>query len=265
MYNRVKSFFSKRCLFYESQYGFRNQRSTEHAILDIVNKIQSNMDKGMFSCGVFIDLQKAFDTVNHSILLLKLSHYGIRGIVNDWFSSYLSNRIQTTQVGPHVSRKESTLYGVPQGSVFGQLLFLVYVNDIYMASDKLTFYLFADDTNLLYADKNPKSLETIELFKVVDWLIANKLSLNIKKTNYIIFHPYQKRINFNIRIKAYDSRTKTFFDLERKVHVKYLGVIIDQHLSFFFVNVCLFPIKLQLHCAYLLLHSILKVIIIILN
>ena len=101
MYNRRKSFFSKLCLFYESQYGFRKQRSTEHAILDIVNKIQSNMDKGMFSCGVFIDLQKAFDTVNHSILLHKLAHYGIRGIVNDWFSSYLSNRIQTTQVGPH--------------------------------------------------------------------------------------------------------------------------------------------------------------------
>ena len=103
-----------------------------------------------------------------------------------------------------------------------------------MASDKLTFYLFADDTNLLYADKNLKSLQTIvncELSKVVGWLIANKLSLNIKKTNDIIFHPYQKRIVFDIRTKVYDSRTKMFFDLECKDHVKYLGAIIDQHLS----------------------------------
>ena len=86
MHSRLKSFFNKQNVLYESQYGFRERRSTDHAILDIVNKIQSYMDKSMFSCGVFIDLQKAFHTVDHVILLQKLFRYGVRGIVNDWFS-----------------------------------------------------------------------------------------------------------------------------------------------------------------------------------
>ena len=100
MYNRLKSFLNKHDIFYQKQYGFRDQRSTEHALLDIVNKIQEYMDKGMFSCGVFIDLQKAFDTANHHILLQKLNHYGVRGIINDWFNSYLIGRIQSTQIRP---------------------------------------------------------------------------------------------------------------------------------------------------------------------
>ena len=206
MYNRLKSFLNKYTVLYESQYGFRERRSTDHVILDIVNKIQSYMDKGMFSCGVFIDLQKA----------------------------YLINRVQTTQIGSHVSEKQNTLCGVPQGSVLGSLLFLIYVNDMYKASNKLEFFLFADDTNLLYANKNLRSLETVmndELLKIVDWLTANKLSLNVKKTNYIIFHPYQKRLNYDVNIKILDSRVNKYFNLERKEYVKYLGVMIDNHLS----------------------------------
>ena len=110
VYNRLKSFLNKYDIFYQKQYGFRDQRSTEHAILDIVNKIQEYMDKGMFSCRVFIDLQKAFDTVNHHILLQKLSHYGVRGILNDRFHSYLIGRIQTTQIRSHFSKKEKTIW-----------------------------------------------------------------------------------------------------------------------------------------------------------
>ena len=112
------------------------------------------MDNNLFSCGVFIDLQKAFDTVTHEILLSKLNHYGVRDIINNWFSSYLIGRSQTTQIGNYISDKEQTQCGVPQGSVLGPLLFLIYVNDIQYSSNKLDFFLFADDTNLLYADKN---------------------------------------------------------------------------------------------------------------
>ena len=149
MYNRLKLFFNKNDVFYYSQYGFREQRSTEHAILDIVNKIHLSMVKGMFSCGVFIDLKKAFDTVDHFILLKKLYHYGIRGVMNNCFSSYLSSRVQTTQIGSFLSEKERTSCGVPPGSVLEPLLFLICINDISNASEKLLFYLFADDTNLL--------------------------------------------------------------------------------------------------------------------
>ena len=120
MYNRLKSYLEKKKhILYSSQYGFREKHSTQHALLDIVNKIQTNMDKNLFSCGIFIDLQKAFDTVNHSILLHKLRHYGVRGIVNDWFSSYLSHRSQTTQVGLNISNKEKNTMRCPSRFSFG--------------------------------------------------------------------------------------------------------------------------------------------------
>ena len=173
MYSRLKAFLEKFGIFHESKYGFREKRSTEHAILEIINQIQTNMDRKLYTCGIFIDLQKAFDTIDHTILL----------IVNDWFTSYLTARKQITEIGPlNISKKATVLSGVPQGSVLGPLLFLVYINDICNSCNQMKFYLFADDTNLLYADKNLKFLESTindELCKLYDWLIANKLSLNI--------------------------------------------------------------------------------------
>ena len=107
VYRRLKEFFNKHDVFYQSLYGFRDNRSTEHAVLDIANKIQANMEKGMFSCGFFIDLKKAFDTVDHSILLEKRNCYGTWGTVNDWFSSYLHGRVQTIQLAPLYPKKKT--------------------------------------------------------------------------------------------------------------------------------------------------------------
>ena len=208
--------------------------STQHAILDIVNTILQNMDNGKFSCGVFIDLKKAFDTVNHEILLAKLENYGIRGVINSWFRSYLTDRKQTTEVNNVVSEAEMTLCGVPQSSVLGPLLFLMYINDIYKSSSLFAFYLFADDTSIILANNNLKDLETLvnrELGNVNEWLKANKLSLNIKKSNFVIFRPRQKNMPFIPRIRILDSVTNTYANLEMKDYVKYLGLMIESNLS----------------------------------
>ena len=114
MYKRLKTFLEKHHLLFEHQYGFREKHSTEHAIHDIVNQIQNNINQKNYTCGIFIDLQKAFDTVNHSILLDKLSYYGIHGHLNNWFASYLLNRTQTTQIDKHISAKMNVQSGVPQ-------------------------------------------------------------------------------------------------------------------------------------------------------
>ena len=109
MYRRLHNYLTMKEFFCDAQYGFRKQHSTQHAILDIINEIQNNMDKKMYSCGIFIDLKKAFDSVDHDILLGKLYHYGVRGVINNWFSSYLKCRSQTTSSENCVSKKEVIL------------------------------------------------------------------------------------------------------------------------------------------------------------
>ena len=170
-------------------------------------------------------------------MLSKLHHYGIRGVVNDWFSSYLSGRVQTTEVEMTVSSKVTTPCGVPQGSVLGPLLFLIYINDIPNSSSKLSFCLFADDTNMLFADNNLRSLEATvnnELKNVCDWLTANKLTLNTKKSYFVIFRPRQKKLEYEVNLNVIDNNTNTLTSLECKEYVQYLGVLIDSHLSWKF-------------------------------
>ena len=177
---------------------------------------------------MFIDLSKAFDTLNHSILLRKLEHYGIRGIPLNWFKSYLSNRRQCVSLAGVKSSLKPITHGVPQGSILGPLLFILYINDIVNCSDYLIFILFADDTNLFYSCQNILQLIEIanrELAKLSQWFRANKLSLNVKKTNYILFGnkhlPPIEALNVSI-----DGNS-----LQRVISTKFLGVFIDEKLN----------------------------------
>ena len=146
----------------------------------------------------------------------------------------MQGRSQTTQLGPHISKRSDSLCGVPQGSVLGPLLLLLYINDIQESSDKFSFYLFADDKNILYSDKNLKSLELYlnqELNNVYDWLTANKLTLNTKKSNFVIFCPPQRKLTYQPRIVIFDSNQNKKVALEHKDYVKHLGILIDKTLS----------------------------------
>ena len=137
-----------------------SKHSTLHAILGITDRIQRAVEDGCYSCGIFLDLSKAFDTVNHNILLRKLEYYGIRGVAHNWFKSYLDNRKQFVSKGNNTSGLLNVSCGVPQGSVLGPLLFLLYINDIQNCTSALDIHLFADDSILFYADKNLRTLET---------------------------------------------------------------------------------------------------------
>ena len=159
--------------------------------------IKKTIDDGNFGCGIFIDLKKAFDTVNHSILLKKLDHHGVRGVPLQWFDSYLSDRKQYVSVSGSTSDEFTITHGVPQGSVLDPLLFLLFIDDLPSISKVLTFYLFADDTNIYFESDDLVHMQKVvnrDLRKVSKWLEPNRLALNIDKTNFIIFHSPQHKL-----------------------------------------------------------------------
>ena len=231
MFKRLYAFLEQYKCIYDLQFGFRKNHSTNHAIISIIQKVQDAIKDNKFAIGVFIDLQKAFDTVNHSILLEKLNHYGISGISNTWFKFYLSDRQQFVCIDGENSDFTITEHGVPQGSVLGPLLFLIYINDLHQSIKNSSSFHFADDTNLLYIppnnirNKNIVRRLNIDLKSLNNWLMANKISLNSSKTELIVFR--KKNVPMpNLKIKLNGVKLKP------KHEIKYLGITIDEHLTF---------------------------------
>ena len=228
MHKRLYDFLELNEVLHPLQFGFRRKHSTSHTLISMTEKIRNTIDNGNYGCGIFIDLKKAFDTVNHSILLKKLDHYGIRGIPLKWFVSYLSYRKQYVSVNGHISDELVITHGVPQGSVLGPLLFLLFINDLPGVSKFLTFYLFADDTNIYYESSDLLNIQKIvnrELRKVRGWLEANRLALNIDKTNFVIFHSQKRKLCEHIVVKIGNKKIK------EESHVRFLGVLLDSPLS----------------------------------
>ena len=226
-HTQLYHFFDDNNLFYQRQFGFRKKHSTEHALLNIVENVRNKMRNKTFSCGTFIDLEKAFDTVNHKILLEKLSYYGVKGNALYWLRDYLTNRKQC------VILDESSTYlpitcGVPQGSILGPLLFTIYINDMHKAVVNSIVYHFADDTNLIYSSKNIKILRNNmnhDLSSIYIWLCANRLSINAAKTEFILFKPPKCKIEDRFTLKV---NNVTIFESTK---LRYLGVILDNKLS----------------------------------
>ena len=190
VYIRLIKFLDRYKIISLCQFGFRKNHSTTLATTVIIDKIIKNLDNGLSSVGIYLDLSRAFDTVDHDILLRKLKHYGIRGIPLLWFHNYLKNRYQTVVFKDNTSKSYPVHCGVPQGSILGPILFILYINDLENASRIFNLIMFADDANAFTFHRNINMLNVLvnsELHKLNIWFRANRLSLNLDKTHYMVF------------------------------------------------------------------------------
>jgi exonuclease III len=229
-YNRILKFLNQHNILYKYQFGFRQNYNTSLALTVLLDEICNAFNNNEIVFGIFLDFRKAFDTLDHNILKAKLQKYGIRGKSFEWLTSYLQNRKQFVSFNNTKSTHLPITCGVPQGSILGPLLFLIYVNDISNISELTLPILFADDTNLFFKGKQIENITlTInrELDNIYKWINANKLSLNIDKTNYMIFKPKNKKIQSDINITINNN------NLIQVNSSKFLGVILDENLSWF--------------------------------
>ena len=229
VHKQVVNFLNKHALLYQFQYGFREKHSTTLALIEIIDGIKNDIDKGDITIGTYLDLKKAFDTVNHPILFEKLYHYGVRGNALEFFKSYLSNRKQYVSCNNTSSHITTIEYGVPQGSVLGPLLFIIYVNDIVNAVQGMKIRLFADDTAFFIHGKDVDMIYNKMrdcLVRLSNWFKCNRLTLHLDKTCYSIYHGPKKKIP-----RRYDKISIDGHIIHREHKIKYLGLIIDETLS----------------------------------
>ena len=227
MYYRLIEYLEAYKIIINNQFGFRKNHSSYMALMVFMNELITSLENGKIVVGVFLDFSEAFDTVDHHILLSKLEHYGIRGNALSWFRNYLTDRKQYVTYNGSTSPTKSIRCGVPQGSILGPLLFLIYINDLYLVCNHCTPILFADDTNLFISGVDIDHMQNIlndELHHISQWLMTNKLSLNVKKTHYMVI--IKKRIArsgmmIKINGQAISEVSKT----------KFWGVIIDNKIN----------------------------------
>ena len=222
VHKRLYNYAQSHNILFESQYGFRNKRSTINAVTEFVLKTLSNIDEGKLTVSLFLDLSKAFDTINHDILLYKLHHYGIRGTALAWFDSYLKNRTHYVSYNKCDSNIRNMTCGVPQGSILGPLLFILYINDLSHSLQFSSSILFADDSTIYASSTDTAVLEqqiNSDLCNLQNWFRANKLSLNTAKSNYMLFPREKFDRLMNIKIEN--------DNISYVRSVKFLGLNID--------------------------------------
>jgi len=230
--DQIRNYFNCFQLFSSCQYGFRLGSEPAMAVSKFIDEIFKAQDK--ISLGIFIDAKKAFDTIDHRTLLKKLARYGFRGAELKLIENYLFNRYQVTEIDGVVSDLVKILAGVPQGSILGPLLFLIYINDLPNASNFRKF-LFADDTSLHMSDKNLKDLEVRaneELAKVERWFRTNKMVLNSKKTKFILFGVPKSSKNVSFKLEIGGEYLSRVSEIGEEKFVKLVGVALDENLSF---------------------------------